>query len=349
MQKLHLLALLTCIAFSGLSSAAKQEVKALYIPLADHYAAIIAYEKYRHHMQYANFQLEQMADWDILRAKFLENKADMAFVMSPLALDMYSQQPSFKWLGLMHRDGNGLAINHLLGSTIKLSNSRLSRKPDRSAAIAIRQHKTKKPVYVGVPHVLSTHTVVLYHYLKQQELTLALQPNFQADVLAMTVPPPRSPAFMLGNSNRNKAVAIQQSLPWIDIVETGNFGRVAWYSKDVLTSEHGHVECIALATLIALTKKEQAVMEVMGYIKQAGAYIEQARAAGNLDEIVAIVQKHIPAHDTNTIKASLDPKLRVINYQRLDIDKDGLKRIMDIAIEGQILKKAVDIDELAYE
>jgi NitT/TauT family transport system substrate-binding protein len=34
----------------------------------------------------------------------------------------------------------------------------------------------------------------------------------------------------------------------------------------------------------------------------------------------------------------------VINYQHLNIDKAGLKLIMDLAVEGGILSKAVNID-----
>ena len=48
----------------------RQTIKALYIPLADHYAAIVAYERYREDMQYADFQIEQMGNWDLLRAYF---------------------------------------------------------------------------------------------------------------------------------------------------------------------------------------------------------------------------------------------------------------------------------------
>lgn len=36
------------------SNQQKQIIKAIYIPLADHYAGIVAYEKYRDQMKYAD-------------------------------------------------------------------------------------------------------------------------------------------------------------------------------------------------------------------------------------------------------------------------------------------------------
>ncbi len=59
------------------------------------------------------------------------------------------------------------------------------------------------------------------------------------------------------------------------------------------------------------------------------------------------MRKHIPAHTREAIIASLDPKLKVINYQYLNVDKAGLKQIMDLAVEGGILESPVDIDDFA--
>ena len=74
--------------------------KAPYIPLADHYAALVAYERYRDDMKHVDFQIEQMTNWDLLRAYFQSGEADMAYVMSPLAMDMHREQPHFLWVGL---------------------------------------------------------------------------------------------------------------------------------------------------------------------------------------------------------------------------------------------------------
>ncbi|MCP4409213.1 MAG: ABC transporter substrate-binding protein [Gammaproteobacteria bacterium] len=333
------------------SGSGKQPIKALYIPLADHYAALVVYERYRDQMIHADFQLEQMKNWDLLRAYFQSGEVDMAYVTSPLAMDMYRERPHFRWIGLMHRDGNALAINELLNKRVQLSSRRVDRKPDAVVADALKKsyQQTGRPTEIGMPHLLATHTVVLYHYLKEQGVRLSLVPNTAAEVLAIAVASSKSPAFLNSKSNRAQAAAFEQSLPWADVVETGAFGHVAWYSKDVLPWPYGHVESITLATDQAITGKFEALKEVMGYIHRAGQEIEQARIEGGeaLEAIVVIVRKHIPAHSREAIIASLNPQLRVINYQHLNVDKPGLKQIMDLAVEGGILQQSVDIDAFA--
>ncbi len=339
------------IVYPVYAASPRQSIKALYIPLADHYAALVAYERYRRQMKHADFQIKQMKNWDLLRAYFQSGEVDMAYVMSPLAMDMFNEKPHFRWVGLMHRDGNALAINDLLNQQVQLLMQRKDRKPDTRVAAALRKvyQKNGRSTEIGMPHLLATHTVVLYRYLKEQGLHMSMTPNTNAEVLAIAVPPPKSPAFIKSRSNRARPAAFEQSLPWADVVETGGFGKVAWYSKDVMPWKNGHVECIALATDKAIADKFEAVKEVMKYIHQAGQDIEQARSEGGdkLKAIVDIVRKHIPAHTREAIIASLDPELKVINYQHLNVDKAGLKQIMDLAVEGGILGSPVDIDDFA--
>lgn len=330
----------------------KQTIKALYIPLADHYAALVAFERYRDQMRYADFQIQQMKNWDLLRAYFQSGEVDMAYVMSPLAMDMYRVKPEFKWIGLMHRDGNALAVNDVIRERVNLAELRIDRKPDGQVAEALRQLRIEKgkPTVIGMPHILSTHTVVLYRYLSEHGIEMSLKTGSPtSEVLAITVPPPKSPAFLRGATNRSNPAAFEQSLPWADIVETGNFGHVVWYSKDVMPWSNGHVECIALATDAAIANKTKALKEVMYYIHLAGADIERARLKGgeDIENIVNIVRKHIPAHTHDAIIASLDPTLNVINYKHLNIDKPGLKQIMDYAVEGGIISIPIDIDDFA--
>ncbi len=341
---------LACMVYSA-HATTRQPVKALYIPLADHYAALVVYERYRKQMKYADFQIEQMKNWDLLRAYFQSGEADMAYIMSPLAMDMFNKKPHFRWVGLMHRDGNALAINDLLNAAVRLPVQRKDRKPDDNVAIALKRayEISARSTQIGMPHLLSTHTVVLYRYLKEKGLRLSLIPHADAEVLAIAVPPPKSPSFIKASNNRSQVAAFEQSLPWADIVETGGFGKVAWYSKDVMPWKHGHVECIAIASDKAIAKKFKAVKEVMRYIHKAGEDIEHARKQGGkkLDAIVNIVRKHIPSHTRAAIIASLDPELQVINYEYLNVDKAGLRQIMELAVEAGIIKQAIDIDAFA--
>ncbi|OUS23813.1 nitrate ABC transporter substrate-binding protein [Gammaproteobacteria bacterium 45_16_T64] len=323
-------------------------VKAAYIPLADHYAGIVAYERYRNDMKFADFSIQRMKSWPLLRGFFLDGQSDLAFVMSPLAMDMYRESPTFKWVGQMHRDGNALAINDLINRHVNLAEKRIDRKPDSKVAEAYSTVKKEmgKPSQVGVPSLFATHMVVLYKYLKEHGKTLGIGTGTQEDVIAIAVAPPKAPAFIKKQNSKGIAASFEQSLPWADVVETQNFGHVAWYSKDVMPWPKGHVECIALASDDAIKNKQEAIKEVIHYIHQAGLDIEAAREEGGdaMRDIAAMVRKHIPEHNELAIIQSLRKDLDVINYKNLNVEKPGMKMIMDLAVEGGILREPIDID-----
>ncbi len=328
--------------------AQRQDLKALYIPLADHYPGIVAYEKYGKQFQHADFKIQKIRTWPELRAHFMEGYADMAFIISPLAMDMFLESPHFRWVSLIHRDGNALAINSVLGKMVELSKSRLGRKPGPELAETFKQFKQryKKPILVGVPSLLSTHTIVLYKYLKQFDMTLGIGSDSQQDVYAIEIPPPSSPAFLKKESLLNRAAAFEQSLPWSDIVETGKFGQIAWYSKDVMKWPRGHIECIIIATDKALKHKFNAIKEVIHAIHQAGVDIEMAMTKGgsSLSSIASMIRKHIPEHTSEAIMLSLRRDLSVINYKNLNLDKWGLNQVMDLAVESGALKAPISIE-----
>ena len=81
--------LILCIVFFSVTvthvilADEKQTIKAIYIPLADHYAGIVAYEKYRDKMQKADYVIKRMKSWPLLRAHFMSGEADLAYIICP--------------------------------------------------------------------------------------------------------------------------------------------------------------------------------------------------------------------------------------------------------------------------
>lgn len=339
------------VQFSPVMAGDKQPIKAIYIPLADHYAGLVAYEKYRDEMKHADYTIERMRSWPELRAYFMSGEVDLAYIISPMAMDMFLEEPKFRWVSLLHRDGNALAINDLLNAQVNLPRDRKSRKPDKKVAEAFTRVKNElgKPSQCGVPSLLATHTVVLYKYLNDHGKSLALRFGIKKDLVAIAVPPPKSPAFIKRQNNRGIPASFEQSLPWADVVETKGFGKVAWYSKDVMIWPKGHVECIAIATDSSIQNKKDAIKEVIYYIHKAGLDIEQARRAGGAAMIAIsdMIRKHIPEHNQEAIIQSLRPDLNVINYKNMNVDKAGLKQIMDYAVKGGIMKAPINIEAFA--
>jgi len=323
----------------------------------DHYAGIVAFEKYRGEMKYADYQLLLLPGPELVRAYFhSEPDADIAFNVCPMVMDMFSEDPTFRWVSLIHRDGNALAVNDLMDSKINLSEDRRKRKPDERVANAFRDFKKELgvPVECAIPSPLATHTTVLYKYLKDHNQTIGLQQLKNIDVSLQVVKPPKSPAYLKKKAARNQPAAFAQSLPWPEVAENGGYGHVAWYSKDVLNHPNGHVECIIIAKDEVINTKREALREVIYFIHKAGQDIETARRNGGdeLAKIITMIQKHIPQHTKAAIIESLRPDLNVINYRNMNVDdeaKESLKIIMELAVEAGFLKKKIDIEALADE
>ncbi|MEO2048631.1 MAG: ABC transporter substrate-binding protein [Pirellulales bacterium] len=234
----RIVAVLCLLGGSGFATtevavADKQPIKAIYIPLADHYAGVITFEKYSVQMEHADYQIEQMKSWPMLRAYFMSGEVDMAYIICPQAMDMFRENANFRWVSLMHRDGNAMAINDLLNHHVHLPTRRIDRKPDEKVAEALAMAKDElgRPMECGVPHLHATHTVVLYKYLKEHGKSLGIGSGRDKDVIAIEVPPPKSPAFIKKNNSRGTPASFEQSLPWADVVETQEFGHVAWYTR----------------------------------------------------------------------------------------------------------------------
>ena len=346
----------TCAYVSSVCLADNRErIKAIGIPLADHYAGIVAFEKYRDKMQYADYQLMILPGPGLVRAYFRsEPDADIAFNVTPMVIDMFAAKPDFRWVSLIHRDGNALAINELMNEKVDLDMSRKARLPDNKIAEAISAFKreTGESLEIAIPHPLATHTTILYKYLKEQGKSFSFNRHENTDVMFKIVKPPESPVYLKKKAARSQAAAFEQSLPWAEVVETDGNGYVGWYSKDVMQHEHGHVECIVIAKDEVIENKTKALREVIYYIHQAGRDIESARRNGGeeMEEIVRMVRKHVPAHTREAIIQSLRIDLNVINYSNLNVDanaKASFKEIMDLAFEAGFIKQKIDINKLA--
>ncbi|NOQ31266.1 MAG: nitrate ABC transporter substrate-binding protein [Helicobacteraceae bacterium] len=350
------LILLSLILVFTLSSFANERVriKAIAIPLADHYAAIVAYEKYRTKMREADFKLLFLKGPKLVRAYFnTEDDADIAFNVSPMVMDMFSKNPNFKWVSLIHRDGNALTINSLMNEKVKLPKDKKLRKPDAKVANAFSEFKKEnsQATVCAVPSPLATHTTILYKYLKDHNKTLSFNKHSKADLILNIVKPPLSPVYLKKQSARSQAASFEQSLPWPEIANMGGKSQIAWYSKDVMNTPKGHVECIIIAKNSVIEKKNAALKEVIYYIHKAGQDIEKARTLGGqqLEEIIKMITRHIPAHTPEAIKESLNPDIMAINYKNLNIDqnsKDSFDEIMNLAYEAGFIKSKIDINKL---
>ncbi len=366
MKNLKILSILIFFIFSqshGEQAGETKErtpVKALYMPLADHYAGILAHHWYADDLVEADYRLERMQSWDLLRAAFRDGHADMAFIICPEAMAMFTKKPDFRWVGLLHRDGNQMIVNRDLAEKMKLEPKLKDRKPDSQLADLMRESliSDTNPIYCGIPALRATHTVVVYKYLKDHELEMSLEHGCGNSITAELIRPTQSLSFIRKRNNRSEEACMQQSLPWGSIVETRGDGQIAWYSKDVLKWPNGHVECIIIASDKALEEKRAAIMDVLKAIQKAGAHIEEIRRQDeeSIQKLAAVIRSYVPEHTDAGVSAALDPESGGIRYDSLELDDNAigsLSQIMNLAVEGGILERPINlrsfVDEVSYK
>jgi NitT/TauT family transport system substrate-binding protein len=68
-----------------------------------------------------------------------------------------------------------------------------------------------------------------------------------------------------------------------------------------------------------------------------------------MDEIITMIRRHIPEHTPESIRASLDSDLNAINYRHLNVDKEGMRQIMQLSVEAGMIHEGVDLDAFADE
>lgn len=355
MKKVFFASIILCVALFA-SQDKKVSIKAVAIPLADHYAGIVAYEKYKNKMKHADYDLLLLPGPDLVRRHFRSfETTDIAFTVSPMVMDMFAKKPDFRWVSLIHRDGNALAVNKSLHQLMNLEQNTSQYMDHSKLARTIKKFKSthSDPIEIAIPSPLATHTTILYKYLKDNNVSFSDGAK-AADVFLRIVKPPKSIAYLKKQDVRGIPAAFEQSSPWPELLKVKQHGQIAWYSKDILQHPKGHVECVIIAKDRAIKQKHEALGEVIYYIHKAGMDIEQARREGGkkLDSIITMVQKHIPSHTSEAIKQSLSTDSMSINFQNLNVDtnaKESFHTIMDLAYEAGFIKTKIDIDALSNE
>lgn len=345
---------LQALAAGTAHSDDREQIKLIGLPLSDHYAAIIAYEKYRKQMKHAKMRLKLLSRPELVRAYFIsERDADTAMVAAPMALDMYAKDPDFHWITLLHRGGGALALNQSLHSQLHLSTEMFERRPDGQLATALQKLSTAgEPPLIAIPSIYSTEAVVLYKYLTERGMKMSVRKRSGADVLLKVIKAPQTVSFLQHEDALSRPAAIQQPLPWPHIAERQESGRLAWYSKDVMRAPLGHVGGLLIAKRHVMDNKREALQEVVDAIHQAARDIEAARRerGEKMGALIEMIQRWMPDHTADTIREVLTSRIDTINYNNLAVTDsaiEGVREIMRLAHEAGILRQEADLDQMA--
>jgi NitT/TauT family transport system substrate-binding protein len=310
MKKLAKYLLMTMLLLGSLLGAtntnttAKVTLKVGYLPILDHLTLLVSHAKDNDSFQQVEIQPKQFKSWDELVGALKAGVLDAAFIMSPLAMDLFNHDTAIKTVLLAHRDGSAV--------TVKKDS------PIHSAA-------ELKGKTIAIPHKKATHVALLNHYLMGGGLSLK-------DVITkMIAPPNMEPAMQQGSID-----AFIVAEPFGAKAQNDGVGRILVLSKDIINH---HVECVVVVTQKTLTNHPAAVQEWVASLIRAGQWIEQDKQANGSKQVAQLTtKKYLPHSEAIIIGGLQNPSDRISYLDLKPVVKD-FQTIEDISIQAGILDK----------
>ena len=281
----------------------KIELRVGYLPILDHLTLLVSHAKDNDSFQQINIKPRMFKAWRSMAGALKAEVIDAAFILSPLAMDLFNQGVNIKTILLAHRDGSAITIRN--GSNINKSN-------DLQGKI------------IAIPDRKSTHTALLDQYLRQSDLSLQ-------DVITRVIAPPN----MLKAMSLGKIDAFIVAEPFGAKAQSKNIGKILVLTKDIIDN---HVECIVIVNNDFLNTYSAGIQEWVNSLIQAGKWIDTDKLENNSKQIASLTAKKYFPHDQKTVIMGLQNPINRISFSDLNPSIEDFKTIVDISLQANIIK-----------
>ena len=295
---------------------AKETMKVGYLPILDHLPLVVSHERENGSFKEVNVEPKMFKKWDVLAGAIKAGAIDAAFILSPLAMDMFNAGVDIRVVLLGHRNGSAITV---------------AKDSD------IRSAKGLKDKKIGIPHDKATHTALLDKYLRGEGLSLK-------DVKTTVIAPPDMVKAMAGGNIDAFIVAE----PWSAKAHLDGAGKTLALTRDILPD---HVECVVIARSGFIKEHPAAMQEWVDSLIRAGKFIESDRHKNNSKNLVPIAKKYMGQDEAPVREALVNPYDR-ITFDNLEPDIPGFRKIVDISMQAGILddvKLEIFIDNRFYK
>lgn len=258
-----------------------QSIKIGYLPITDH-LLIIAEDLYK-----APFTAVKFSSWADLSEALRAKAIDGAFILTPLALKLKSQNLDIKALFAAHRNGSALVVRK---GIINKNN-----KEDISLL---------KGLKIAIPSRFSTHYLLLVTLLKQG----GLGPN---DVKLIDMPPSEMVYGLISKSIDAFIVAE----PFAFIAQIHEIVDVFRFSKDIIDD---HICCVLAFHQNILDNSNDEIRNIVDYFMKTADFIQ------NDHKNAAIIGNKFLGQKIEVINNLLDDNDRV-SFKSLKLNKSDIE------------------------
>ncbi|EDN67027.1 ABC nitrate/nitrite/cyanate family transporter, periplasmic ligand binding protein [Beggiatoa sp. PS] len=282
----------------------RTHLKVGYLPILDHLTLFVSHAKDHCTFQQVDIELKMFKAWGEMVGALKAGVIDAAFILSPLALDLFNQGLDIKTILLAHRDGSAI--------TVKTGTS-------------INEAADLKNKAIAIPDRKATHTALLNHYLMSAGLSLK---DVQTKVIA--------PSNMLKAMLLGKIDAFIVAEPFGTKAQHNGVGKILVLTKDIMKN---HVECIVVIHQRVIKENPQAIQEWVDSLIRAGQWIDQDKLNNGSKEVAHLTSKtYYPHSEENIIRGLQNPSDR-ISFSDLNPVQKDFQAIVDISVQAGIIDK----------
>jgi NitT/TauT family transport system substrate-binding protein len=298
-----------CGGLLGFSNAsAKTHLRVGYLPILDHLILLVSHAQDNQTFKSIEIEPKLFKSWRGLEGALRAGVIDAAFILSPLAMDLFNKGVDIKTILLAHRDGSAITVksNSFIQSALDL----------KGKAIAI-------------PDRRATHTALLNVYLtKNANLSLK-------DVVTKVIAPPD----MLKAMQLNRIDAFIVAEPFGSMSQDQGVGKLLILTKDIVNN---HVDCIVVIRQDKLRENPVAIQEWITSLIQAGQWIDEDKLQNHSEQVAQLTKKYLPYAERAIMSGLQNPNTR-ISFSDLNPDKADFQIIVDISRQAELID-AVDLD-----
>jgi NitT/TauT family transport system substrate-binding protein len=284
-----------------------------YLPILDHLTLLVSHAKDRCTYEQVEIEPKMFKAWREMVGALKAGVIDAAFILSPLAMDLFNNGVDIKTVLLAHRDGSAITVK--TGSAIQ------------SAA----EFKGKA---IAIPDRKATHTALLNKYLMGGGLSLK-------DVKAKVIAPPN----MIKAMKLDKIDAFIVAEPFGAKAQHLGVGKILVLTKDIINH---HVECIVVVNQQLIKNHRAAIQEWINSLIRAGKWIDQDKLKNGSKQVARLMtkkakkakkaKKYLP-HSENIIIRGLQNPYDRISFSDLNPGLADFQTIMDISVQAGIIDK----------
>lgn len=288
----------------NLSSVSDQAARLniAYMPIADHLLLPITYLRQLQSADSATFQMTRCVSWPQLVERLKSKEVHGALILAPLATHLSRELP-LRIVLPAHRNGSGLVVDNAINN------------------LAALRGKT-----IAIPHLYSTHHILLYKALNKAGIDYH-------EVKVIPAPPPLMPYLL----QRGKLAGFISAEPSLEVALSIKAGRIEILSKDI---DYGHICCVLAIKQEALAQNQTALVQLLADFMQAGLWVQSntRQAAEDVSPFFGI--------DPRVTERVLTTPPDRITYADFSLRKSEFVQLAQVMVRMNLLPETFDVEPI---